>query len=90
MSEEAAVQAYKVSMDKVIDGKLTLTRREDYRWGFYDGWKANPGIDTTQVTRVEVIAHNGGRDYVNMDTGEVTVQLQDDGKTLKVFVRKHK
>ncbi len=42
VNHEAAVAAYTVSMDKVLEGKLDLTRREDYRWGFYEGWLANP------------------------------------------------
>lgn len=40
----------------------------------------------SKISRVEVIGN--GREYVNMNTGNVTVQYQDDGRTLKVFVQK--
>jgi len=44
----------------------------------------------TRITRVEVIDENG-RSYVNLeDDNDVSYQLQDDGKTLKVFVNKVK
>lgn len=42
------------------------------------------------VRRVEVIQHSdphNGRAYVNYDAREVEVQLQDDGKTLKIFLK---
>ena len=43
-------------------------------------------MDTSKVTRVEVIDDNG-RSYVNRNPDNVVeVQLQDDGKTLKVFI----
>lgn len=51
-------------------------------------------MDTTKVTRVEVIDHTkplgeGGIVYnIWDDTIKVEVQLQDDGRTLKVFVTK--
>ena len=42
------------------------------------------------ITRVEVITDNG-RDYVNWEKdNKITTSLQDDGKTLKVFVNKVK
>lgn len=38
------------------------------------------------VTRVEVIDQDG-RSYVNWDKNNmVTIQLQDDGRTLKIFI----
>lgn len=57
-------------------------------------------MDTSRVTRVEVIDHTrddesgGGRAYtywhgydvMDWADAEVTVQLQDDGRTLKVFI----
>ena len=43
-------------------------------------------MDTSKVTRVEVIDQNG-RSYVNRkDSNVVETMLQDDGKTLKVFI----
>lgn len=55
-------------------------------------------MDTTKVTRVEVINHTPkgkfGRAYTYWSTynngvkdPKVEVQLQDGGKTLKVFIR---
>ena len=42
-----------------------------------------------RVTRIEVIDQSG-RSYVNWDeSNDVTWQLQDDGRTLKVFVGTH-
>ena len=50
----------------------------------------NTDISTEQVTRVEVI-DDTGRAYVNRNPDNaVEVQLQDDGKTLKVFIYKKK
>ena len=45
-------------------------------------------ISTEQVTRVEVI-DDTGRAYVNRNPDNaVEVQIQDDGRTLKVFIYK--
>jgi hypothetical protein len=42
----------------------------------------------TRITRIEVI-DQAGRSYVNWeDDNDVSYQLQDDGRTLKVFVDK--
>ena len=47
-------------------------------------------METKNVTRVEVIDHTG-RSYVNWNIlKRVTVSLQDDGRTLKVFVDRKK
>ena len=43
-------------------------------------------IDINDVTRVEVIDHTG-RAYVSMHVKGVSLSLQDDEKTLKVFVK---
>ena len=47
-------------------------------------------MDTTKVTRVEVVNHRSdgeGREYVNWhEDNVVTYDLQDGGKTLKVFI----
>lgn len=52
-------------------------------------------MDTSKVTRIEVIDHTmpleagGGRAYSNRFVqGEVEIQLQDDNRTLKVFIHK--
>jgi hypothetical protein len=38
------------------------------------------------VTRVEVIGNNG-REYVQYECSDVQVSLQDDGRTVKVFLK---
>ena len=43
-----------------------------------------------KVRRVEVIQHSpphNGRAYTNYDAKDVELQYQDDGKTLKVFIK---
>jgi hypothetical protein len=41
------------------------------------------------ITRVEVITHDEGRVYVNWEKdNKITTSLQDDGRTLKIFVNK--
>ncbi|WP_296683639.1 hypothetical protein [Flavobacterium sp.] len=44
----------------------------------------------SEVKRVEVIQHSdpyNGRAYTNYNAKDVDVQLQDDGKTLKIFLK---
>ena len=52
-----------------------------------------PGLNTSKVTRVEVIdhtnpvEHGGGRAFTfRDDNAKVETMLQDDGRTLKVFI----
>ena len=52
-------------------------------------------METDKVNRVEVIDHTksledgGGREYVFWEeSAKVTLSLQDDGRTLKVFIEK--
>ena len=43
-----------------------------------------------KVTRVEVIQHSephNGRAYTKYDAKDVEIQYQDDGKTLKIFLK---
>ena len=56
--------------------------------GFIQGakWKQ----DTQKVTRVEVIQHSepyNGRAYTNYNAKDVEIQFQDNGKTLKIFLK---
>jgi hypothetical protein len=45
-------------------------------------------MDTSKVTRLEVIRHpEPGSEYISRGLVEVELQLQDDGKTLKIFTR---
>jgi hypothetical protein len=44
----------------------------------------------SKITRVEVIQHSepyNGRAYTNYNAKEVEIQYQDDGKTLKIFLK---
>lgn len=46
--------------------------------------------NTSKVRRVEVIQHSepyNGRAYTNYNAKEVEIQYQDDGKTLKIFLK---
>ena len=46
--------------------------------------------DTSKVRRVEVIQHSepyNGRAYTNYNAKDVEIQLQDDNKTLKIFLK---
>lgn len=43
--------------------------------------------ERTKVTRVEVI-DDSGRAFVAVDLADVQLSYQDDGRTLKIFVRK--
>ena len=50
-------------------------------------------MDTNKVTRVEVINHQDepyGRVYTKLNCKDVELQLQDDGRTLKIFFNKEK
>ena len=46
-------------------------------------------LDTKKITRVEIIDETG-RSYVKRDISGLEVLLQDDGRTLKIFISKNK
>jgi len=48
--------------------------------------KREQEIDTTKVTRVELIDETG-RIYTNYECNNVNVSIQDENKTLKVFLK---
>jgi hypothetical protein len=51
--------------------------------------KKNNNMNTDKVTRVEVIDHQDepkGRIFTKNDCEDVEIQLQDDGRTLKIFI----
>lgn len=48
-------------------------------------WFAEQAQDFSRVSRVEVI-DNKGRAYVKHDVQEVSYVLQDNGRTLKLFL----
>lgn len=41
---------------------------------------------TDKVTRVEVISAKHGRVYTNYNCGNVRIDMQDDNRTIKVFL----
>jgi hypothetical protein len=46
--------------------------------------------DVSKVTRVEVIQHSepyNGRAYTNYNAKDVEIQFQDNGRTLKIFLK---
>ena len=51
-----------------------------------DDWTPAAKNSLQDVTRVEVIDEEG-RSYVNTDASDVVVHLQDEGRTLKVFIQ---
>ena len=45
-------------------------------------------LDTgNKVTRLEVIDNETGREYVNYGIDEIQLHFQDNGKTLKIFIK---
>ena len=42
---------------------------------------------TDKITRLEIIEANNGRVYVNRDLSNIEFSLQDDDRTLKIFVK---
>ncbi len=48
-------------------------------------------LDVSKVSRLEVISYENGREYVNWNKKwnlRIEESLQDDGRTLKIFIRK--
>jgi hypothetical protein len=57
---------------------------------FLDNTNKQKILDISKVTRVEVIQHSepyNGRAYTNYNAKDVEIQLQDDNKTLKIFLK---
>ena len=47
-------------------------------------------LDVSKVSRLEVISYENGREYVNWNKKwnlRIEESLQDDGRTLKIFIR---
>lgn len=51
--------------------------------------KKNNNEYTTDISRIEVI-DSKGRSYVNMDVKSSMISIQDDGRTMKVFINDNK
>jgi hypothetical protein len=78
--EEAAEKKYGLN-DKYSKNRL----------GFIEGakWQQEQN-DTSKVTRVEVIQHSppyNGRAFTKYNAKDVEIQFQDDGRTLKIFLK---
>ena len=67
------------------------TIRDDSEKSFIEGAKwMQEQNDTSKVTRVEVIQHSppyNGRAFTKYNAKDVEIQLQDDGRTLKIFLK---
>ena len=50
-------------------------------------WFRDQLVDLNRATRVEVV-DDDGRSYMEYNAEAVQVSIQDDGKTLKVFLKK--
>jgi len=64
----------------------------DKKKGFIEGakWQKEQQLNTLTVTRVEVIQHSepfNGRAYTNYRAKDVEIQFQDNGRTLKIFLK---
>jgi len=51
-------------------------------------WFINKALDLSNVNRVEVIDNDTGREYVkyNFSVKKLVHEIQDKGKTLKIFI----
>jgi hypothetical protein len=60
------------------------------RYAFKQGAKWQQKNNTSKVNRVEVIQHSdpyNGRAYTNYDCKDVEIEFQDNGRTLKIFLK---
>lgn len=90
--EEASWRYYPL---KKLDGEFlrgaftTGAKSEAARDYWYSKWEKEQN-NTSKVRRVEVIQHSppfNGRAYTNYNAKDVEIQLQDDYKTLKIFLK---
>lgn len=81
---------WRLDKDPHSEGDYILTTHIHEYAEYYHAQQSKPSVDVEglckNLSRVEVIGN--GREYVNMNTGKVTLSYQDDGRTLKVFVEK--
>ena len=84
---EEAVEKYANELPKPYNYGINSDKKK----GFIEGakWQAKQN-NTSKVNRVEVIQHSepyNGRAYTNYNVNNVDIQIQDDGKTLKIFLK---
>lgn len=71
-----------------LDPKGPTTHEYNRFINAHNNWKLKikKQIDSTQISRVEVIDENG-RSYVKyFDVGKLDFSIQDEGRTLKLFI----
>ena len=68
------------------EGKYAMPLPEG-RTPLGNDWFRDQLVDMNRVTRVEVI-DDDGRSYMEYNAEAVQISIQDDGRTLKVFLKK--
>lgn len=63
--------------EELMDATLYVQKVQDL--------KKENGLDCSQVTRVEIIDQNG-RVYTEYDVNNVEVHMQDNNRTMKIFL----
>jgi hypothetical protein len=87
MKQETLEEAFEKNAQYLDD----FENKNTYEYGFKDGakWQQEQN-DTSKVTRVEVIQHSppyNGRAFTKYNAKDVEIQFQDDGRTLKIFLK---
>jgi hypothetical protein len=80
---EQAAENYAKQFDYAEDSSPQLDFIEGAKW-------QQEQNNTSKVNRVEVIQHSpphNGRAYTNYNAKDVEIQFQDDGRTLKIFLK---
>jgi hypothetical protein len=84
---EEAAEKYANELPEPYNYGINLDKKK----GFIEGakWQTEQN-NTSKINRVEVIQHSepyNGRAYTNYNAKDVEIQFQDDGKTLKIFLK---
>jgi hypothetical protein len=77
-------------IDIVINGDLITFSKEKQEWLLKEAKEMEKQQSFVDVNRVEVIQHSApynGRAYTNYNAKDVELQLQDNNKTLKIFLK---
>jgi hypothetical protein len=79
------------TLEQAAKNHSNQTIRDDSEKSFIEGAKwMQEQNDTSKVTRVEVIQHSppyNGRAFTKYNAKDVEIQFQDDGRTLKIFLK---
>lgn len=89
-------QGYRLILKEEGNQSLSTVKRKLVKWEELYGQNGEillPQVryhknreEINKVSRLEVIS-NTGRQYVNMDVNELELSYQDDGRTLKIFLK---